>query len=69
MAIDAGGCDTCFLPKEIDALENEQAQINEKFTNPNIYRDKPELVQTLQKRLAEIEAEVEGNRAFAFPRH
>ncbi|MFK7889071.1 MAG: ribosomal protection-like ABC-F family protein [Gammaproteobacteria bacterium] len=47
------------LPKEIDALESEQAEINAKFANPDIYRDEPELVKTLQARLAKIEADVE----------
>lgn len=47
------------LPKEIEILESEQAKINEKFTDPDIYRDEPELVKTLQARLAEIETAIE----------
>lgn len=47
------------LPLEIETLETEQAGINEQFTGADIYRDQPDLVKTLQARLAEIEAEVE----------
>ena len=51
------------LPLEIEALETEQAGINEQFTDADIYRDQPDLVKTLQARLAEIEAEVETKLA------
>lgn len=47
------------LPKEIEALETEQTDINAQFTNPDIYRDEPELVKTLQARLNEIESNIE----------
>lgn len=47
------------LPLEIEALETEQAEITEQLTNPDIYRDQPELVNTLQARLAAIGAEIE----------
>lgn len=47
------------LPLEIEALETEQAEITARFTNPDIYRDQPELVDTLQARLATIGAEIE----------
>ncbi|MDE0926737.1 MAG: ATP-binding cassette domain-containing protein [Methylophilaceae bacterium] len=51
------------LPLEIETLETEQAGINEEFTDADIYRDQPDLVKTLQARLAEIEAEVETKLA------
>jgi ATP-binding cassette subfamily F protein uup len=51
------------LPLEIETLETEQAGINEQFTDADIYRDQPDLVKTLQARLAEIEAEVETKLA------
>lgn len=51
------------LPQEIEALEAEQSQINTQFTNPDIYRDKPEMVKILQKKLTEIEATIETKLA------
>ncbi|MFW5431214.1 MAG: ATP-binding cassette domain-containing protein [Methylophilaceae bacterium] len=51
------------LPVEIETLEIEQAEINEQFSDANIYRDQPDLVETLQARLAEIEAKVEERLA------
>lgn len=51
------------LPQEIEALETEQAEINAKFTNPDIYRDEPELVKTLQEKLAKIETAIETKLA------
>ncbi|MFT7229089.1 MAG: ATP-binding cassette subfamily F protein uup [Methylophilaceae bacterium] len=51
------------LPLEIETLETEQAGINEQFTDADIYRDQPDLVKTLQARLAEIEAKVETKLA------
>ena len=47
------------LPQEIEILEKEQADITAQFSNPDIYRDQPELVKKLQARLSEIEKEVE----------
>ena len=47
------------LPQEIEALETEQAEITAQFSNPDIYRDQPELVDKLQARLAAISADIE----------
>lgn len=47
------------LPLEIEALETEQAEITAQFSNPDIYRDQPELVDKLQARLAAISADIE----------
>jgi ABC transport system ATP-binding/permease protein len=47
------------LPLEIEALETEQAEITAQFSNPDIYRDQPELVDKLQARLAIITTEIE----------
>lgn len=51
------------LPLDIEALETEQAEINTQFTDANIYKDQPELVKTLQARLAEVEAAIEEKLA------
>lgn len=51
------------LPQEIETLETEQAEINQQFTDANIYRSQPELVKTLQTRLAEIESLIEKKLA------
>lgn len=47
------------LPQQIEALETEQADINEKLTDADLYRDEPDLVKTLQSRLSEIDTEIE----------
>ncbi len=47
------------LPLEIEALETEQSTITAQFTNPDIYRDQPELVDKLQARLVKIGTEIE----------
>jgi ABC transport system ATP-binding/permease protein len=47
------------LPQDIEGLEKEAADITAQFTNPDIYRDQPELVKKLQVRLIKIEAEIE----------
>ncbi len=47
------------LPKAIESLETEQAEINEKLTDANLYRDEPELVKTMQSRLDEIDDAIE----------
>ncbi len=47
------------LPQEIEILEKEQADISAQFSNPDIYREQPELVKKLQARVTEIEAEIE----------
>ena len=49
------------IPLTIEKLEKEQADINQKLTEANIYRDKPEEVKRLQGRLAEIGTSVETN--------
>jgi len=46
------------LPRAIDALENEKGQISAAFANPALYRDQPEQVKQLNRRLAAIEAEL-----------
>ena len=48
------------LPDKIEALEAEQNAINAKLANPDIYRDDPQKVKSLQARLGEIEAEAEA---------
>ena len=45
--------------RPIETLETEQANINEQFSNPDIYRDEPALVKILQARLKAIENEIE----------
>lgn len=47
------------LPLEIETLETEQKEITAQFTNPDIYRDQPDLVNKLQARLTVIVAEIE----------
>jgi ATP-binding cassette subfamily F protein uup len=47
------------LPALIDTLESEQADINQRLTDADIYREQPELVKTLQSRLSAIEIEIE----------
>jgi ABC transport system ATP-binding/permease protein len=48
------------LPLEIEQLETELAEINLTLANPDIYRDEPERVKTLQSRITEIEASTEA---------
>ena len=45
------------LPDKIAALENEQAQINQRLLEADIYRSQPEQVKSLQKRIESIDAE------------
>jgi ATP-binding cassette subfamily F protein uup len=47
------------IPLRIEKLEAEQTNINTKLANPDIYRDQPDEVKTLQARLKAIEAELE----------
>lgn len=47
------------LPQTIEKLESEQAEINEKLTDANLYRDEPALVKSLQDRLNTIDLEIE----------
>jgi ATP-binding cassette subfamily F protein uup len=51
------------LPALIDTLESEQADINQRLTDADIYREQPELVKTLQSRLSAIEIEIEEKLA------
>ncbi|KAF0095497.1 MAG: ATP-binding cassette subfamily F uup [Puniceicoccaceae bacterium 5H] len=46
------------LPGEIEALEDEQAQLTEELGNPQLYTDKPERVPEIQERMKAIEAEL-----------
>lgn len=48
------------LPAEIEQLEAEQAKINQKLADPNIYRDHAADVKPLQVQLAQIEADIES---------
>ena len=43
------------LPQDIEALEQEQAEIQAQFAQGDIYKQAPEQVKTLQERLDEIE--------------
>lgn len=47
------------LPDLIQALENEQNNINQTLASADIYRDQPEQVKTLQARLDKIADEIE----------
>lgn len=47
------------IPLTIEKLEAEQTNINTKLAHPDIYRDQPDEVKTLQARLKKIEAELE----------
>jgi len=47
------------IPLTIEKLEAEQANINTKLANPDIYRDQPDEVKTLQARLKAIETGLE----------
>lgn len=51
------------IPQEIEALEQEQATINTQFNDTDLYRDQPELVKSLQARLAEIDKDIEKKLA------
>jgi len=47
------------LPPLIERLETEQANITKQLTDANLYRDKPDMVKTLQARLVRIESDIE----------
>lgn len=51
------------LPQLIEALETEQATINQRLLDVDIYRTQPDLVKTYQARLAEIDADIETKMA------
>ncbi|MFM6961794.1 MAG: ATP-binding cassette domain-containing protein [Polynucleobacter victoriensis] len=46
------------IPGQIDALENEQAGIGEKLGDAELYKNQPEQVTVLQKRLKDIEEDL-----------
>jgi ATP-binding cassette subfamily F protein uup len=46
------------IPGQIDALENEQAGIGEKLGDAELYKNQPEQVIVLQKRLKDIEEDL-----------
>jgi ATP-binding cassette subfamily F protein uup len=43
-----------FLPAQIEALETEQADIGIAMSNPDLYKNEPELAASMQARLTEI---------------
>lgn len=47
------------LPGKVDALESEQQGILEKLKDPDLYRDEPGEIKPLQKRLIDIETQLE----------
>jgi ATP-binding cassette subfamily F protein uup len=47
------------LPGRIEQLEQEQAEINVTLANPDIYRDSPDQVKTLQARLDELSSAID----------
>ena len=46
------------IPELIDALETEQASLHDELSDPDLYRDAPEKVSTINARLEEIEEEL-----------
>ncbi|HSI43513.1 MAG TPA: ATP-binding cassette domain-containing protein [Methylotenera sp.] len=48
------------IPTQIETFEAEQAEINIKLADADIYRTQPDIVKTLQTRLAEIETLLES---------
>jgi ATP-binding cassette subfamily F protein uup len=47
------------LPLQIEKLETEQADIGIKMSNPDLYKNEPELAASMQTRLSEITADLE----------
>ena len=47
------------LPALIEALETEQADIGIAMSNPDLYKNKPELAASMQARLTEITADLD----------
>ena len=47
------------LPDQIEALETEQAELHEKIADPSFYQDAGDEVAQVNKRLGELEAELE----------
>lgn len=52
------GRELAALPGQIEALETEQAEVEARLADPNIYRTEPQVVKVLQERLATVEAEL-----------
>ncbi|HWU34144.1 MAG TPA: ATP-binding cassette domain-containing protein [Methylovorus sp.] len=48
------------LPGRIELLEKEQAEINVSLANPDLYRENPEQVKTLQARLDELTSAIDA---------
>jgi ATP-binding cassette subfamily F protein uup len=46
------------LPDRISAMENEHAELQERLADPALYRGEPELIKTLQTRLAGLEGDL-----------
>ena len=47
------------LPLQIETLETEQADIGIAMSNPDLYKNEPELAASMQARLSEITAELD----------
>jgi ATP-binding cassette subfamily F protein uup len=47
------------LPLQIEVLETEQADIGIEMSNPDLYKNEPELAASMQARLSEITADLE----------
>ena len=47
------------LPVQIENLETEQADIGIEMSNPDLYKNEPELAASMQARLSEITADLE----------
>ena len=47
------------LPLQIETLETEQAEIGISMSNPNLYKNEPELAASMQARLSEITADLD----------
>ena len=47
------------LPLQIESLETEQADIGIEMSNPDLYKNEPELAASMQARLSEVTAELE----------
>ena len=47
------------LPQLIEALESEQADIGIAMSNPDLYKNEPELAASMQARLSEITEQLE----------
>lgn len=49
-----------LLPSQIEALETEQADIGIAMSNPDLYKNEPELAASMQARLSEITADLDA---------